>query len=540
MAAKAKAAGQTLQMWRLSNLYWVVDERASPPRKVKFKPNPIQLLFLRAFHWLNVVLKCRQIGMSSLQAILILDQCLTKGDFRAGIIDITDEDAKKKLAKIRFAYDHLDDPDDPSTAPIGAAIKDTLRLVAPSGAHALTWNNGSSVQAGTSLIGSTISWLWVTELGKIAADNPSKAEDIAKGSFNTVHPGNVIVIESTHEGGRHGLNYQMIRQAQQSAAKPNQMQWKFHFFGWQDNPEYALALSLDMHIPAQTAAYFADLEKSIGRKLTREQKNWYVLKSQTPGVDMARQFPGTAEEALRAQIEGAIYGEQMTLLRAQGRICDFAVDGHAPIDCFWDIGMGDPCAIWPLQFIGYDIHAIDYYAANGATPAQHAAQILMWEKQYRPIRTHYLPHDANNRGLSGKTFRDLLEEAGIRNLVVVPRTPDLWASINKMRGLLPRFYFHATNCEREFEMSDNIVWPSGIGSMESYRKKLEATGSTISEIPVHDAASHGASALRTFADAHAQSMLVGTTATDVESRRLITIGKTLMGRRGTGRRGTAA
>lgn len=510
--------------WILRHLFMLVDERQNPPKPMRFVPSFVQQQFLRAMHYLTDVLKARQHGISSLQALLILYFCLFRLNYRAGIIDRTDQEARKKLQKIRYAYDHMDDAavlGEPMAA-LGAALKQAMPLIPPSNEHTLTWANGSNVYAATSLRGGTINYLWISEFGKIAADDPKRAAEIMAGSLESVHPGNIAVIESTHEGGRYGENFRMIRLAQKSPKTPSLMQWKLLFFPWQSNPAYSLPLSPGetLKIPAHLLRYFAELEKKSGTKLSDAQKNWYVQKSAVQR-DMARQYPGTVEEALNAQVEGAIYGEQIALLRAQGRVCDFACDGAAPLWTFWDIGMSDFTAIWLVQFVGFDIHALDYHTGNGMTPAEHAAQLLRWERVHqRPITLHYLPHDANNRGQSGKTYVDLLREAGVANVKVVPRTPDLWAGINALRAILPRFYFHGTNCERETELPTGIVLPSGLGAMEGYRRKVEANeGGAIVELPLHNEASHGASALRTLAEAHARGMLTGVSAREVESRR---------------------
>lgn len=53
------------------------------------------------------------------------------------------------------------------------------------------------------------------------------------------------------------------------------------------------------------------------------------------------------------------------------------------------------------------------------------------------------------------------------------------------------------------------ILPSGLGCIEGYHSKIEANGGKVAEVPVHDAASHGADALRTFSEAYALGMLDG-------------------------------
>lgn len=486
---------------RMNTLYWIEDESG---RKIKFRCTRVQMLFLTTLHWLTVVLKARQVRISTACAIYALDFALFRSNKTVGIIDKTDLDAQKKLARIRFAYEHLDDPDGgPDGQMIGAFLKKAVRLKrGGDNKHELQFTNDSKIWAGTSLRGGTVQLLWITEFGYIASRDPTRAAEIAAGALNTVHLGNLVIVESTHEGGRYGLNYKLVKLAEKSPPKPNAMQWKLMFFGWYQNPEYTLPISGPLSITVREREYFDNLQKTAGVRLTDGQKNWYIHKSRTPGIDMERQFPGTAEEALRAQVEGAIYGEQMARLRALGRISDFPPNPHAPLLTSWDIGVSDYTCVWLIQFAGRDGLALDYYSANGKTPAQHAAQIVKWEAHYkRPIARHFLPHDADKREASLKTVRDLLRECGIANVSVVPRTADVWASINWMRALLENFWFHATACDREFEDERGDLIPGGLATIEGYKKKIEAEGGRIVELPVHDEASHGADALRTISDA---------------------------------------
>ena len=222
--------------WRLNNLYWIENEHGI---KEKFRMNWAQRAFFTALWWLNVVLKARQLGLSTCSLVLMLDRCLFNKGQTCGIIDKTEDDAKKKLDRIEFAYDHLDDPEDPDTAMVGAAVKQAVKLL-KNNSKELQFSNQSKVWAGTSLRGGTIQMLLISELGYISFFNPKKAQEIKTGALNTVHKGNIVIIESTHEGGKYGVNYDMIKVAQESPADPpalTEMDWRFHFFAWWQNPE---------------------------------------------------------------------------------------------------------------------------------------------------------------------------------------------------------------------------------------------------------------------------------------------------------------
>jgi hypothetical protein len=516
LAEKAIVEKLNNRAYRLNNLYWVQDEHG---RKVKFKMNWAQRAFFKAMWWLNVILKARQLGMSTFMAILMLDRCLFNDDQTCGIVDKTDEDAKKKLAKIEFAYDHLDDPDDPATAPLGAAVKQARALVT-NNKKELKWSNGSQVWAGTSLRGGTIQLLHISELGYIAFHDPERAKEIKTGALNTVHRGNIVVIESTHEGGKYGLNYDMIRIAQEAPDPITEMDWRFHFFAWWKHPSYFLPLQGPLVLTVELEQYFAELEKEERITLTPEQKHWYAKKHRTQGDDMLKEFPSTPEEALNAVVQGAIYGKLISKLRRERRIMDFQHDRSLPIYSFFDIGYSDYCSIWLVQLVGRDICALRNYSNTGEPAAHYANKLVEWERFYgQPILADYLPHDANAKEKgSGKSYVDFFKEAGRKTIKVVPRIPDEWVGINHLRGLLPRFIIHKTECGREW-MNGDTRMPSGLAALEAYHTKTETTGGTISEKPVHDESSHASSALRTFAEAHMRGMLEGTSFTAKEEGR---------------------
>lgn len=499
------------QAWRLNNLYWVEDENG---KKVKFRPRWEQRELHNNLHDLNAVLKCRQPGISTYCAILMLDFDLFTPHKTSGVIDKTDEDAKRKLDKIRFAYAHLDDPGDPkepsTTAAIGSLIKQTVWLVTDN-AKELEWSNGSKVWAGTKMRGGTLQFLWITELGYTSYYNPEQAEEIKKGALNTVHAGNRIIVESTHEGGKFGVWYNILKLAMEARAPLTIVDWAFHFFAWHKHSAYAIEPPPGWKPDKDRAEYFAGLARE-GIALTLAQTFWYSKKEDSIGASMKSEFPSTPQEAFEAVIKGAIYGKHVSALRAKKRIVDFEHDTAKPIYCFWDIGYSDFTAIWLLQFSGRDVCALAYRCSSGQIPAYYAAIAKEWERIYGiPISTHYLPHDADSKEFGGKSPREHLVAAGLANIVVVPRTPDLWNGINHLRSLLPRFVFHRTNCGHTWSHEGRDM-PSGIQCLEGYHTKEDAGSGVIRETPVHDENSHGCDALRTFAEADERGLVPGSTS----------------------------
>ena len=516
MAKNEIANKLSSQAWRISNLYWVEDENG---KKMKFKPRWEQKELHNHWHCLNVVLKCRQPGISTYCAIRALDFSLFCGHKTSGVIDKTDSDAQRKLEKIRFAYEHLDDPDDPETYLIGRMIKETIPLIADN-AHELAWDNGSKIWAGTNMRGGTIQFLWITELGYTSFNNPEKAAEIRKGALNTVAKGNQVIIESTHEGGKIGEFYSMVILAMQAKEPLSVMDWKFHFFAWWRCANYQIPVDKWFVLTPDDITYFKSLAAK-GIQLTDGQKYWYVKKRASIGDNaMMKEFPSLEEECFEAIISGAIYGKNVTALRASKRICDFEHDRTAPLYTFWDLGFSDYMSIWCLQFVSRDILALAFRCNCREQPSYYAAIVKGWEQTYQlPVMMNFLPHDATKKELSGKSMMDYLMDCGIdeRRLQKVDRTPDIWYGVNRLRSLLPRFYFHKTNCGQEWTHEGKKM-PSGIGCLEGYHTKDSDSSGLIREMPVHDDTSHGSDALRTFAEAEIQGLIPGTSDVATESK----------------------
>ena len=214
-----------------------------------------------------------------------------------------------------------------------------------------------------------------------------------------------------------------------------------------------------------------------------------------------------------ASIANAIYGKQLDDLRKEGRLTRLAVDPTVPLDFFFDIGhslTGDDWTFWAVQLVGRDILFQHYYARTGEIPAHYAAKVLeIAATAGVHVGTVFLPHDGNRLDRQGRTAKDDLEEAGIKRIKIVPRTPHLWDSINDFRALLPRVYINQANCTVPWMLGENEM-PSGIDCLDFYTKKVEASTGLITEVPVHNQYSHGADAARTFSEAYSKRMLEGT------------------------------
>jgi hypothetical protein len=187
--------------WRLNNLYYIQDKLGEV---VLFKLNEAQNTLLEDLHFLNIILKARQMGFSTFILILALDCCLFNSNFAAGLVADTIDNAKGLLKRIKFAYERL-----PAEIKASVPIKTDNALE-------VELCNGSGIEVGVSLRSGTKNFIHVSEYGKICAKAPDKAKEIKSGTLNTIAPRQLVFIESTAEG-RAGDFYDKTQQARSLA-----------------------------------------------------------------------------------------------------------------------------------------------------------------------------------------------------------------------------------------------------------------------------------------------------------------------------------
>jgi len=471
--------------WRLNNLYWITNEKG---QRVRFRLNWAQSKLLDEMWFLNVILKARQLGMTTFIQIFMLDRCLFNSNVRAGVIAHNKEDAYVFFRdKIKFAYDNLPD-----------WLK-AERWAVKNDSGELLLSNNSSIRVGTSMRSGTLQYLHVSEYGKICRKYPDKAKEIRTGAFNAVHAGQFVFVESTAEG-RDGDFYDMTQDAKKLAesGRPlTNMDYKFHFFPWWKDARYRRSAD-GVLITDGMAKYFFELLTKHGIKLDPEQRAWYAKKSEEQGDEMKQEFPSTPDEAFEVAIEGAFYGTQMTYLRSRGRLTEVPWEPSLPVNTFWDLGMNDSMTIWFHQRVGTSNRLFDYYQ-NSGEGLQHYAKILK-DKGYF-FGTHYMPHDIAVRelGNNGKSRKEVAEGLGIRPIHKVTRPKNIEEvldGIEAVRAFLATCWIDEVSCAE------------GIRALDNYQKEWDDGAGTWKKGPLHNWASHGSDALRTGATGFTATQIV--------------------------------
>lgn len=474
-------------MWRLCSgqLYWIMikGDDGEEATRVRFRPNRAQRRLIDSLWYRNIILKARQLGFTTLVAVMWLDHALFNSDQRCGII-AQDREAAEAIFrdKVKFAYENLPD-----------ALRASMPLARDSASELLFAHNNSSIRVATSMRSGTIHRLHVSEFGKIGAKYPDKAQEVVTGSLPAVPLNGIAIIESTAEG-QSGEFYAMSKKAQavnQLQRPLTQREYRFHFHAWWSNPDYVMSPA-GVSITALDHDYFSKIEAEMKCSISLEQRAWYVA---TRDADfsgspekMWQEYPSTPDEAFQRSTEGTYYALQLANARKQGRIGIVPALEHVPVNTFWDIGASDGTGIWLHQKVGAEHRFIGYIEGWGEPYAYFIKELqklgYVWGR-------HCLPHDATHKRQQGQ--RVASPEEMLRELTpgwkwdVVPRVSEIQHGIQKVRDIFGQCWF------------DEVACKAGLEHLAMYSKDWNERLQAWKDEPKHDLHSEAADAFRQFA-----------------------------------------
>ena len=460
---------------------------------VPFIPNKAQRRLMSRLWHRNIIIKARQLGFTTLVAILWLDHALFNADQRCGII-AQDREAAEVIFrdKVKLAYERLPD-----------FMREMFPLKRDSASELLFAHNNSSVRVATSMRSGTIHRLHVSEYGKICAKFPDKAREVATGSLPAVPLDGICIIESTAEGAEGDFfekTNRAIAQAQ-AGTQLTQKDFRLHFYAWWQDPGYQI--DADVVMTDKDREYFGMVEGQTGTTLTRAQRNWYVSTRDAEfGGDpekMWQEYPSTITEPFQVSTEGTYYAIQLAAMRKEGRLCHVPHVVGVPVNTFWDIGNSDGTAIWFHQRIGFEDRFINFIEGWGESYSYFIRQMQAMGYVWG---THYLPHDAAHKRQQGHKVaspEDELRELGIGgDWTIVPVVDEVIHGIQKTRDKFGSMFFDKEKCAL------------GIAHLGNYKKTWDkARGAwkihTPSKIDGH---SEAADAIRQFAQGYEAPRLI--------------------------------
>lgn len=465
--------------WRLNNLYWILDDDGHP---VKFQCNVVQKMLFENTWWKNIILKARQLGITTFVDLYILDECLFHSNLEAAIIAHTRDDAEKIFRrKIVYPYRNLPD-----------WLQKERKLIKDS-QEGYQFSNNSIVSVTTSARSGTLQLLHISEYAKICAKYPDKAREVKTGSIPAASGKNALMwIESTAEG-QGGDYYDKTKIAQNLQIQDRQltrMDFKFWFFPWYEHPNYELSEdeAKAVVIDNKFKNYFHDLEVKTKTEIPLVRRAWYVKAHEIYGDDLKREMPSTPEEAFEQAIHGTYFASEFRKIREEGRITRIPIERGLSVHTWWDLGYNDTMAIWFAQVHGREVRCINYYENSHEGLAHYKKYLDEFKKEHDLIYgQHLAPHDIQVHELtSGESRLERALAMGIR-FVPIPRVSDKMDSIEAARNLLSITWFDEERCSL------------GIQRLEKYRKEWNERLQAYASKPLHDENSNGADAFQTGA-----------------------------------------
>lgn len=475
-----------------------------------FKPTPEQKRIIRRIYIdgvkVFVIPKARQLGISTLIALIILDTIIWSTSVQTTLIDYNGDNARKKMVeKVIYAYDRL-----PQAI---AALTSVRTKNTQTGEFAVGPNvdfcdeteakTRSTAFFGDQPRGGTNQILWLSEWAEIAARFPTRSADIVTGALSSAKKG-LIIIETTWHGGKRGDVWPFVKAALET---PVQLRTErtpvLEFFAWWRDPENRVKGPVEAIRP-EIAAYFVEVKRAWpdelrGVTFDHEQMLWYQEESLKLGVYMRGQNPTVLEECFQAIIKGAIWAEAIAKARQEGRITSVPHDPSLEVDTFWDLGAPGNTAIKFVQHRG-GFRNLIASQQGGWTDMK----ILVWGLKQRGFKYHhhFLPHDGANTGYLGVTFeaafRKELNEQGVSGqIVIINRAGDVWTGVNHMTAMFR-------------QMLIDLSCTDFIEAAENYRRRPDpSSDDRFTDDIVKDWTSHECDSIRYLAEADLLGYLPG-------------------------------
>tara|TARA_R110000868_G_scaffold178641_1_gene418414 strand:+ start:743 stop:2251 length:1509 start_codon:yes stop_codon:yes gene_type:complete len=457
--------------WRLNNLYRIVDKDGN---SIPFNLNSVQAQVLEIQHRRKIILKARQLGMSTFSVIDLLDDALFTPNLSCGIVSYSLEHAQHIFKKIiGHAIDTFFDP-----------LKSYIGVVARS-AREITFVNGSSIRVDTTLRGGTHQNILVSEFGKTCARSPQKAEEVVTGTLQAVGQNGSITIESTGEGSDGYFVDMVLSSALHKNINLTPLDYYLCFYAWYEEPQYRLQGKVEYDV--RLTDYFNKLESELDIRIDQTQRNWYAVQERVLGDKLKQEYPSTINEAFLSKSDAYYFAEGIQRAYDDNR-CVYTniTDSLAPLYVAMDIGVNDLTVMVFFQLCHGEIRIVDYYEDKNKG-VDFYAKFLLQDKRYL-YHTIFLPHDAARRdniiveNSYERDFRRLFAGTNTK-FHVLPRQ-DKQLSISYAKVKLDRCVFNV-----------NKVKPL-LDQMSKYRKKWVESIGAYSDEPWHNISSNYADAFQ--------------------------------------------
>ncbi len=243
---------------------------------------------------------------------------------------------------------------------------------------------------------------------------------------------------------------------------------------------------------------------AVIKKLTFRDNPWFpeVLRVEMEHLKRTNEaaYQHVWEGDCISEVEGAIFGQEYKTALDAGRIGSVPHNRAKPVTTVWDLGFGDPTAIWFLQAYDGFYNFIDYLESSDETTADYV--IKLQNKGYM-YGVDWLPHDGidtiihgrlNGTGDRTKSIEMLLREAQ-RSVRIVPKLL-VADQINAARLFWNQCRFDATKCADGLQALAYYQWDTRDAKPEELDPRAGRNAETVrkGKTPLHNWASHASSA----------------------------------------------
>ena len=415
--------------WRLSHLYVIRDKQG---RTKKYNRNRAQKDFFSKKHTRNIILKSRQLGFTTEEAIDGQDDTLFTRNFNTLLI-AHDLDSGKRIfgEKIEFAWKNI--PEELRKLwKVDTNTAQTLKFEFGDGTF-------SMIAVDTSGRSGTYQRVHITEFATLCKKYPDKAREIIEGTIPAVPTHGRVDIESTAQGAE-GKFHDMFWEAWNRGEPTRPIEYKAHFYNWTWDDEELNQLVAE-EVPSEFKEY------QIIHRLTDVQITYYFHKWLSLNKDwnaLRREYPTTPEEAFEASVEWAYYAVEMAQAEQQGRVKMVTYDPALKVHTSWDLGVGPNLVVGCWQRLPTELRLIDVWYGVSNEGIVDACRAL----QRKPYiyGKHFFPPDgwAHEEG-SGKRRIEYAQQMGFHPTEVPNLSPD--DRIDALRRVFPKLWINNSTLE---------------------------------------------------------------------------------------------
>lgn len=481
------------KLWRLNNLYTIVDKYGEP---VKFVMNEAQHIVYAAtrVHPRVIILKSRQQGISTLWLVSYFDDAIFAPFLNLGLMAQGTDEAASLLERAKTLWDYLC-PD----------VKNFLGItLEKDNTKQFAFSNKSTIFIRVSFRSTTLQRLHISEMGKIANTYPKRAKEVKTGTLQALAPGNTGVIESTGEGKN--MFKEMWDDAMLTFKTGAMAPKDFYpvFLSWLNDPD--CVSDVDQTITEEAEKYF----QSLPVEPSRQQKNFWIIQQRELGGDIFQEYPATPEEAFTASKDGTYFSRAFNeYVVRKNRVIPNLFDKNLPVDVYFDLGVDDYTVLVFVQWYNKEWRIIHEYFNNGYSLRHYMEYVV--NSGYSP-RSLRFPHDIRVRelgaaGAGGKAksrydiVLELKKELNLNSRIDTLPKSSVVQGIESVRRMIP---------ELKIDPSCEYI----ISCLQQYSKEWDDKLDAWKPTPLHDVYSHGADVLRQIAANTSESYNANRSALD--------------------------